>query len=610
MLEKLWKKVFILGAAVLLTICFFEPIMGNQLVNKNDIIINTNNNHNNQIEESDTQSFNYILYDFKNCTDLKEINKFLKLFQDLIFKDYINEIFKKSISEIKEMVKLQIKQMKINPEISLSREEINKQYDILFHWMEKCGVKDEMSFSEALSLLLSNNDLKNNNGHNDGDSYFHQISLVWGLGYGFGSSSPCETFIPEMSMCIGFPLVYYGWWMFVEEFPPPINEMIPFKPVVNSYEVSSGELKYLEGKQSGQLTFLLGYFMRAGATPIQPGYISFGGLALSISGESIGPEHCNDSGLEKLNEDAEIKNNENGLLSLISGNYNKNRMETNYLKSFAFLKKLLIPTACKNSYTPHDPIHIIGNNDFKKPTEENGVVRGSGTINDPYVIENWEIKADLTPGIHIENTNVHFVVKNCYVYHGQVNHKPGILFNGVTNGEIIDCNVSNNDDGVHLRNSSFIKITNCKLIRNAGNIFLYNANNCEISNCISEKTANGILIAYGSSNNEVINCVFKNNFFGVSFFFSALNNHVINCNISNNFICGVFSLLSSDDKVNYNNIYDNEWFGMVAAGSIEDATYNWWDSADGPGGKGPGNGEIIGWIDGNIIYSPWLEEPI
>ncbi|NIP67606.1 MAG: hypothetical protein GWN76_06265, partial [candidate division Zixibacteria bacterium] len=37
---------------------------------------------------------------------------------------------------------------------------------------------------------------------------------------------------------------------------------------------------------------------------------------------------------------------------------------------------------------PHDPIYIDGNEDF---TPENGVVSGSGTENDPYVIEGWVI---------------------------------------------------------------------------------------------------------------------------------------------------------------------------------------------------------------------------
>jgi hypothetical protein len=36
----------------------------------------------------------------------------------------------------------------------------------------------------------------------------------------------------------------------------------------------------------------------------------------------------------------------------------------------------------------HEPIMILGNADF---TEENGVVSGSGSAADPYIIAGWEI---------------------------------------------------------------------------------------------------------------------------------------------------------------------------------------------------------------------------
>ena len=38
-------------------------------------------------------------------------------------------------------------------------------------------------------------------------------------------------------------------------------------------------------------------------------------------------------------------------------------------------------------YIIHPPIHIIGNDDF---TQENGMVSGSGTKCDPYIIEGWD----------------------------------------------------------------------------------------------------------------------------------------------------------------------------------------------------------------------------
>ncbi len=50
---------------------------------------------------------------------------------------------------------------------------------------------------------------------------------------------------------------------------------------------------------------------------------------------------------------------------------------------------------------PHAPILITSDSDF---TSVNGVVSGSGTATDPYLISNWQIK-DLTPGFAIKIDN-------------------------------------------------------------------------------------------------------------------------------------------------------------------------------------------------------------
>jgi hypothetical protein len=65
--------------------------------------------------------------------------------------------------------------------------------------------------------------------------------------------------------------------------------------------------------------------------------------------------------------------------------------------------------------TPHDPIYIIGNDNF---TSANGVVGGSGMADDPYIIENWDISPGSSSGIEIGNTTAYFVIRNCYVHDG------------------------------------------------------------------------------------------------------------------------------------------------------------------------------------------------
>ncbi len=93
---------------------------------------------------------------------------------------------------------------------------------------------------------------------------------------------------------------------------------------------------------------------------------------------------------------------------------------------------------------PHAPIYINGNSDF---TTENGVVSGSGTEDDPYIIEGWEI--DCTTGWHGHNdirnvgilvakTSAYFVIRKVRFFgEGAV---IGTLFHDtVTHGRIEDC---------------------------------------------------------------------------------------------------------------------------------------------------------------------------
>jgi hypothetical protein len=72
------------------------------------------------------------------------------------------------------------------------------------------------------------------------------------------------------------------------------------------------------------------------------------------------------------------------------------------------LRKHSKPEYETEGYTPHAPIYINGDENF---TEENGVTGGSGTINDPYIIEGWNITK--APAIRLKYTSSYFVIQNC-----------------------------------------------------------------------------------------------------------------------------------------------------------------------------------------------------
>ncbi|MFC2082989.1 NosD domain-containing protein [Candidatus Bipolaricaulota bacterium] len=95
-----------------------------------------------------------------------------------------------------------------------------------------------------------------------------------------------------------------------------------------------------------------------------------------------------------------------------------------------------------------EPIYIYGNSEF---TYQNGVVSGSGSQYDPYIIGDWRIVASGSSyAINIENTSKYFVIKNCIV-EGAAD--AGIRFYSVEKGSIEDCHLLRNERGILFENS-------------------------------------------------------------------------------------------------------------------------------------------------------------
>ncbi len=101
-----------------------------------------------------------------------------------------------------------------------------------------------------------------------------------------------------------------------------------------------------------------------------------------------------------------------------------------------------------------EPIYIYGNAGF---TCDNGVVSGSGSQYDPYIIEGWRIVASgASYGIDVENTSKYFVIRNTIVEGAS---GAGIHFYGVENGTIEGCQLLRNERGILFENSEGHGIT-------------------------------------------------------------------------------------------------------------------------------------------------------
>ncbi len=127
------------------------------------------------------------------------------------------------------------------------------------------------------------------------------------------------------------------------------------------------------------------------------------------------------------------------------------------------------------SYTPeyvnHTRFKIVGDEEFKQIVDlENW--SGNGTKDNPYIIENYSINANLKSyGILIKNTSVYFIIKNNYIYNEMVfgtypqNFEGGgIILDNVTNAIISDNILSNDDNGISLVNSTNNDIVNNTII--------------------------------------------------------------------------------------------------------------------------------------------------
>ena len=67
------------------------------------------------------------------------------------------------------------------------------------------------------------------------------------------------------------------------------------------------------------------------------------------------------------------------------------------------------PGPSTQEFLPHAPISILSDYNF---TADNGVISGTGTPADPYVIAGWHIRSKVGSAIYVYNTTLHFVIRD------------------------------------------------------------------------------------------------------------------------------------------------------------------------------------------------------
>jgi len=126
-----------------------------------------------------------------------------------------------------------------------------------------------------------------------------------------------------------------------------------------------------------------------------------------------------------------------------------------------FLSMLIFETAPVRAVPlqPHSPIFIDGDKSF---TIANGVGGGSGTLLNPYLIQNWNVTSPSGTAVDIRNTTAYFVIRDVFVGWSQY----GMFFRNVTNADVENSTLFKNQYGLNLVSSSDAITFNNNFINN------------------------------------------------------------------------------------------------------------------------------------------------
>ncbi|MHA2101007.1 MAG: NosD domain-containing protein, partial [Candidatus Kariarchaeaceae archaeon] len=179
-------------------------------------------------------------------------------------------------------------------------------------------------------------------------------------------------------------------------------------------------------------------------------------------------------------------------------------------------------------------IHIDGNdpNNWTYTVGNNTWCYGSGTIEDPYIIENVTVDSSNTrTGILIENTDKYFIIRNCDVKNSELSaNEGGIKFNNVDNGNITYSYIFDNQYGIILTNGC--------------------TNNNIYSNNISSNADSGVyLVTNANFNNISSNIITENNNYGVEIVTNSKNNTIFNNTVEKNDESNIYIAFSSDGNI-------------------------------------------------------------
>ena len=220
-----------------------------------------------------------------------------------------------------------------------------------------------------------------------------------------------------------------------------------------------------------------------------------------------------------------------------------------------------VTTSFADVRVPHGTIAITNDYEF---TPQNGVCSGSGTSDDPYVIQNWVIDAGHHDyGILIRGTTRAFVIRNVEISGAA---RSAVFFSYVKNGNIEGSLLNGNWTGITLSFSSLNRIAENTLASNGDGLRLY-----------------------FSTHNQILDNSFRAH--ETAIWFDASSKNVVLRNLIRDGHAGAYLTLGSQENV----LAENAFVGNVRH-AYTDATNRW--DADGRGNYWSGFSAIDADADG------------
>ncbi|MHA2362702.1 MAG: NosD domain-containing protein [Candidatus Hodarchaeales archaeon] len=215
-------------------------------------------------------------------------------------------------------------------------------------------------------------------------------------------------------------------------------------------------------------------------------------------------------------------------------------------------------------YIVRDPIYINGNDDLLSQAGTEGWA-GSGTSDDPIIIEGYEIIHTLSWPIKVEHTNLYIQVSNNILCGDRSAVWRGIWLRNVTHSTIAHNVIYDSYMGIDLQvNSSYNTIYNNTIYGTQYETSLRleesNYNNVT-NNVIYDNILEGILV--DSSTNNIIenNIIYENSRRGIELE-DATNNSIINNTVFSNVNEGIHLLSSGNNTITNNTISNNSGEGI------------------------------------------------